>query len=60
LKAGFGMHEWKTWALDEPLFEPLRKRPEFQTMLAEVRSNAAREKNRLAQMRDKGLVQNRP
>jgi TolB-like protein/DNA-binding winged helix-turn-helix (wHTH) protein len=59
VKAGFGMHEWKTWALDDPLFEPLRKRPEFQAMLAEVRSNAAREKDRLAQMRDKGLVQHR-
>jgi hypothetical protein len=28
-------------------------------MLSEVRSNAAREKDRLAQMRDKGLVQHR-
>ena len=46
-------------ALDEPLFEPLRKRPEFQGVLSESRSNAAREKERLAQMRDKGLVQRR-
>ena len=59
VKAGFGMHEWKMWALDEPLFEPLQKRPEFHAMLSEVRSNAAREKDRLAQMRDKGLVQHR-
>ena len=59
VKARFGFHEWKIWALDEPLFEPLHKRPEYQGMLAEVRSNATREKDRLGQMRDKGMVQHR-
>ena len=45
--------------LDDPLFEPLRKRPEFQALVTTARSNAAREKEKLARMREDGLIPDR-
>ncbi len=59
IEAGSGLHNWKFAMLDEPLFEPLRKRPEFQAMLAEARSHVAREKDQIARMRADGLIPDR-
>ena len=58
-KSGFGLHDWKMGLADEPVFQPLRNRTEFQTILAAARANAAREKQRLARMRADGLVPDR-
>lgn len=58
-KAGPGLHFWKFPMLDEPLFEPLRKRPEFQALVAAARSNAARESEKIARMRADGLIPDR-
>ena len=58
-QAGLGLHHWKFPMLDEPLFEPLRRRPEFQALVTAARSNAAREKEKIARMRADGLIPDR-
>ncbi len=59
LQSGYGLHNWKFPLLDEPLFEPLRKRTEFQALVTAARSNAAQQKEKLAQLRADGLVPDR-
>jgi TolB-like protein/DNA-binding winged helix-turn-helix (wHTH) protein/Tfp pilus assembly protein PilF len=58
-KAGLGLYHWKFPMLDEPLFEPLRSRPEFQALVTAARSNAAREKEKIDRMRADGLIPDR-
>ncbi len=54
-----GLHDWKFPMLEDPLFEPLRKRPEFQALVTAARTNAAREKERIARLRADGLIPDR-
>lgn len=59
MKAGLGLYHWKFPMLDEPLFEPLRRWPEFQALVTTARSNAAREKEKIDRMRADGLIPDR-
>jgi TolB-like protein/DNA-binding winged helix-turn-helix (wHTH) protein/Tfp pilus assembly protein PilF len=59
MKTGLGLYHWKFPMLDEPLFESLRRRPEFQELVAAARSNAAREKEKVDRMRLDGLIPDR-
>jgi TolB-like protein/DNA-binding winged helix-turn-helix (wHTH) protein/Flp pilus assembly protein TadD len=59
IQTRLGLYHWKFHLLDDPLFEPLRKRPEFQALVTTARSNAAREKEKLARMREDGLIPDR-
>jgi TolB-like protein/DNA-binding winged helix-turn-helix (wHTH) protein/Tfp pilus assembly protein PilF len=59
MRAGTGLHHWRFPMLDDPLFEPLRKRPEFQALVTSARSNAAREKEKIDRMRADGLIPDR-
>ena len=59
VQAGPGLHHWKFTMLDEPLFETLRKRPDFQALVTAARSNAAREKKKIDKMRAEGLIPDR-
>lgn len=59
MKAGLGLYHWKFPMQDEPLFEPLRRRPEFQALVTSARSNAAREKEKIDRMRADGLIPDR-
>ncbi|MGH8250563.1 MAG: winged helix-turn-helix domain-containing protein [Steroidobacteraceae bacterium] len=56
---GASKHSWRTLLEYEPLFASLRERPEFQAMVADASSNAAREREQLARMRADGLVPKR-
>lgn len=58
-RMGMGLHDWKFPMLEDPLFEPLRKRPEFQALVTAARTNAAREKERIARLRADGLIPDR-
>ncbi len=58
-QAGVGLHNWQFPMLDEPLFEPLRQRPEFQALVSAARSNVDREKEKIARMRADGLIPDR-
>ena len=58
-RAGVGLHNWKYQMLEEPLFEPLRGRPKFQALVSAARSNADREKEKIARMRADGLIPDR-
>jgi TolB-like protein/DNA-binding winged helix-turn-helix (wHTH) protein/Flp pilus assembly protein TadD len=60
-QASFGVyiHKWQFLIDGEPAFEPLLKRPDFRALLADVRANAAQERERLDRMRRDGLVPNR-
>ena len=59
VQAGYGLHHAKFPFVDEPLFEPLRKRAEFQALLTAARSNAAQQKQKLDQLRADGLIPDR-
>ena len=58
-RAGVGLHNWKYQMLEEPLFESLRGRPEFQALVSAARSNADREKEKIARIRADGLIPDR-
>jgi TolB-like protein/DNA-binding winged helix-turn-helix (wHTH) protein/Flp pilus assembly protein TadD len=59
VRAGMGLHDWRFPLLDDPLFEPLRKHPEFRELVAMARSNAARQNEKIAQMRADGRIPDR-
>ena len=59
IQAGLGLYHWKFYLLNDPLFEPLRRRPEFQQLVTAARSNAARENERIDRMRADGLIPDR-
>jgi hypothetical protein len=57
--SGVYLHKWQFLIEDEPAFEPLFERRDFRTLLADVRANAAQERERLERMRRDGLVPDR-
>jgi TolB-like protein/DNA-binding winged helix-turn-helix (wHTH) protein/Tfp pilus assembly protein PilF len=59
VQARQGLYHSRFPLLDEPLFEPLRKGPEFQALVAAARSNAAREKEKIDRLRADGLIPDR-
>ena len=59
MKAKSGLYHGKFQLRDDPLFESLRTRPEFQALVTAARSNAAREKEKIARMREDGLIPDR-
>jgi hypothetical protein len=57
--SGVYLHKWQFLIEDEPAFEPLFERRDFRTLLADVRANAAQERERLERVRRDGLVPDR-
>jgi len=57
--AGVIRHEWRFMLEDEPLFEGLRQRADFQALVSGARSNARHERERLERMRADGLIPSR-
>ena len=55
----FSMHIWRIALEDEPAFDSLRGRKDFQALLAEVRANSERERRQLQKMRSEGLTPER-
>lgn len=56
---GFLSHLWRITLEDEPAFDSLRTRKDFQALLADVRANEAREREQYLRMRAEGQVPNR-
>lgn len=56
---GVYLHKWQFLIDGEPAFEPLLKRADFRALLAEVRGNAAQERERIDRMRRDGLLPHR-
>jgi len=50
---------WRFQTLHDPLFEPLRRRPEFQALVTTARGNAASEQAKVERMRADGLIPDR-
>ena len=59
MRLGFGKHDWHATLEQQPAFEPLRPRKEFQALLATVHKQASKEREQLRQMRADGLVPDR-
>jgi TolB-like protein/DNA-binding winged helix-turn-helix (wHTH) protein len=59
MRLGFGKHDWRATLEQQPAFEPLRSRKEYQTLLATVHEQASKEREQLSQMRADGLVPDR-
>jgi hypothetical protein len=59
VQLNFGKHNWPTLFEFDPALDSLRDRKDFQALLAEVRANADRQRERLQQMRSDGLVPDR-
>jgi len=59
LRLGFGKHQWRQTLEQQPAFDPLRARKDYQEILATARAGAARERGHLQSMRDDGLVPER-
>jgi TolB-like protein/DNA-binding winged helix-turn-helix (wHTH) protein/Tfp pilus assembly protein PilF len=58
-RTGFYRHAWRILLENEPVFDSLRGRKDFQTLLANARANSAREREQLVRMRKDGLVPER-
>jgi hypothetical protein len=58
-KLGFLSHLWRITLEDEPAFDSLRARKDFQALLADVHANEAREREKFLRMRAEGQVPNR-
>ena len=58
-KLGFLSHLWRITLEDEPAFDSLRARKDFQALLADVRAIEAREREQFLRMRAEGQVPNR-
>ncbi|MFZ2507627.1 MAG: TIR domain-containing protein [Steroidobacteraceae bacterium] len=56
---GFLSHLWRITLEDEPAFDSLRARKDFQALLADVRANEAREREQFLRMRADGLIPKR-
>jgi hypothetical protein len=56
---GFLSHLWRITLEDEPAFDSLRTREDFQALLADVRANEAREREQFLRMRADGLIPKR-
>jgi TolB-like protein/lipopolysaccharide biosynthesis regulator YciM len=56
---GFLSHLWRITLEDEPAFDSLRSREDFQALLADVRANEAREREQFLRMRADGLIPKR-
>ena len=59
VRLNFGKHAWRVFIEYEPAYDSLREREDFQALLAAVRANADRERERLDRMRADGLVPSR-
>jgi TolB-like protein/DNA-binding winged helix-turn-helix (wHTH) protein/Tfp pilus assembly protein PilF len=59
MRLGFGKHDWRATLQQQPAFEPLRSRKEYQALLATVQEQASKEREQLRQMRADGLVPDR-
>jgi TolB-like protein/DNA-binding winged helix-turn-helix (wHTH) protein len=57
--SGANLNKWQFLIDGEPAYEPMLKRADFRALLADVRANAARERERIERMRLDGLVPNR-
>jgi TolB-like protein/DNA-binding winged helix-turn-helix (wHTH) protein/Tfp pilus assembly protein PilF len=60
IRLGFGKHDWHMMFEQQPAFDGLRSRREFQALLATVRAQSAKERTQLRQMRANGLMPERP
>jgi hypothetical protein len=60
MRLGFGKHDWRLMFEQQPAFDSLRSRREFQALLATARGQAAKEREQLRKMRADGLVPQRP
>jgi TolB-like protein/Flp pilus assembly protein TadD len=58
-KLGFLGHEWRVALRDEPTFDALRTRKDFQALLTHARANEMLEHEKLIRMRAEGQVPNR-
>ena len=56
---GFLYQNWQVAIADEPVFESLRSRKEFQALLDQARANDEREREKFLRMRAEGQVPNR-
>ena len=56
---GFLSHLWRITLEDEPAFDSLRARKDFQALLTDVRANEARERAKFLRMRAEGQIPNR-
>ena len=59
-KLSFLSHTWRITLEDEPAFDSLRARKDFQALMADVRANQAREREKFLQMRAEGQIPERP
>src|SRR6185295_17325074 len=59
-KLSFLSHTWRITLEDEPAFDSLRARKDFQALMADVRANQAREREKFLQMRAEGQIPKRP
>ena len=58
-KLGFLSHTWRMTLEDEPAFDSLTARKDFQALVADVRANESREREKFLRMRAEGQVPNR-
>ena len=58
-KLGFLSHTWQIALEDEPAFDSLWVRQDFQALMADVRANQAREREKFLQMRAEGQIPKR-
>jgi len=58
-KLGFLSHTWVITLDEEPAFDSLRARKDFQALMADVRANEAREREKFLQMRAEGQIPKR-
>ena len=56
---GFLSHRWRITLEDEPAFDSLRARKDFQALVANVQANEARQREQFLRMRAEGQVPNR-
>jgi TolB-like protein len=58
-KLGFLGHLWRITLEDEPAFDSLRARKDFQALVSDARANEAREREKFLQMRAEGQIPKR-
>jgi TolB-like protein len=58
-KLGFGYHHWRVTLEDDPAFDSLRGRGDFQALVADARVNEERERKQFLKMRADGQVPKR-
>ncbi|MDP9199600.1 MAG: tetratricopeptide repeat protein, partial [Pseudomonadota bacterium] len=56
---GFLSHAWRVLLEDEPIFDPLRQRKDFQELVAECQAIETRERERFLRLRAEGRVPDR-